>query len=105
MELILFNSHVNYIRNKSYKKLGLLKRMCKDFSDKSAIKILYFTLVRSHFDYASLIWRTNNITQNHRLSAVQNNFLRYLINIIYVTNSTNIEFYILVMILFVTSLK
>ncbi|KAF0749179.1 Reverse transcriptase domain-containing protein, partial [Aphis craccivora] len=34
-----FNFHVNYIRNKSYKKLGLVKRMCKDFYDESALKI------------------------------------------------------------------
>jgi len=52
--------------------------MCKDFYDESALKILYFTLVRSNFDYASIIWRTNNIIQNHSLSTVQNNFLRYL---------------------------
>lgn len=73
-----FTFHVNYIRNKSYKKLGFVKRMCKDFYDESALKILYFTLVRSNFDYASLIWRTNNIIQNHSLSTIQNNFLRYL---------------------------
>ncbi|XP_060857669.1 methyl farnesoate epoxidase-like [Metopolophium dirhodum] len=39
-----FNFHVNYIRNKSYKKLGLVKRMCKDFYDESALKIFYILI-------------------------------------------------------------
>jgi len=52
--------------------------MCKDFYDESALKILYFTIIRSNFDYASIIWRTNNIIQNHSLSTIQNNLLRYL---------------------------
>jgi len=59
-------------------KLRFLKLICKDFNDESALKTLYFSLVRSHFDYAALIWYTDNITQNQSLSSVQNNFLRYL---------------------------
>lgn len=43
-------------------KLGFLKRMYEDFNDKSTLKMLYYSLVRSHFDYASLIWYTDNIS-------------------------------------------
>lgn len=73
-----FNHHIGYIRNKVFMKLGFLKRMRKDFDDESTLKTLYFSLVRSRFDYAALIWHTNNITQNQSLPSVQNHFLRYL---------------------------
>lgn len=40
------NYHVDSIRNKSlYMKLGLLKRMCSDFNDSSALKILLLLLI------------------------------------------------------------
>jgi len=58
--------------------LGVLKRLYKDFNDESALKMLYFSLTWSHFNYASLIWYTNNMSQNS-LTTVQNVFLRYLI--------------------------
>jgi hypothetical protein len=73
-----FNKHVDYIRNKSFMKLGLLKGMCINFHDHSALKTLNFSLVRSQIEYASIIWHTDNIGQNTSLSSVQNNFLRYL---------------------------
>jgi len=73
-----FNSHVQNITNKAFSKLGFLKRACKDFHDEYTLKLLFFTLIRSHLEYAQLIWRSNSITQNHNISRVQNNFLRYL---------------------------
>jgi len=73
-----FTNHVDFIRNKAFMKLGLLKRMCNDFNDSSALKILYYSLVCSHIDYASLIRHSDSICQNQSLSRIQNNFLRYL---------------------------
>lgn len=46
-----FDLHADYIRNKSFIKLGLLKYMCKDFNDEYALKILLVPLVKLHFDY------------------------------------------------------
>lgn len=50
-----FNDHVNFIRNNVSAKLGFLKYTCRQFIDKSVLKVLYYSLVRSHFDYALLI--------------------------------------------------
>lgn len=52
---LIFNKHVDYVRNKSFMKLGLLKRICIDFYDSLALKTLYFSLVRSQIVYATLI--------------------------------------------------
>ena len=37
-------------------KIGLLKPICIGFYDSSALKTLYFSLVRSQIKYATLIW-------------------------------------------------
>ncbi|KAE9529167.1 hypothetical protein AGLY_011963 [Aphis glycines] len=73
-----FKLHTNNIIKKSSSKLGFIKRTCKDFHDAHALKLLYFSLVRSQLEYANLIWHTNSITQNKDLSQIQNNFLRFL---------------------------
>lgn len=56
----------------------LIKRMCTDFNDALALKMLYYSLVWFKFEYASLIWHTDGILQNQCLISIQNNFLRYL---------------------------
>jgi len=59
-------------------KLGFLKRICIDFYDSSALKTLYFSLVKSQIEYDTLIWHTDSIVQNTSLFSIQNIFLRYL---------------------------
>ena len=73
-----FKDHVLYIRNKASKKLGFLKRTCRNFRDESALKTLYYSLIRSHFDYALLIWHPYLVTQIQDLNKIQNNFIRFL---------------------------
>jgi len=54
-----------------------LKCMYNDLNYELTLKMLYFSLVISNFDYASLILRTNNISQKQNLTLIQNSFLRY----------------------------
>jgi len=58
--------------------LGFIKRLCKDFRDTFALKILYCSLVRSNLEYCLLIWINNTSKQNDTIEAVQNNFLRFM---------------------------
>jgi len=44
-------------------KLCLIKRMCMDFNDKSSLNVLYYTLVQSILEYASLVWHSDSIAQ------------------------------------------
>jgi hypothetical protein len=75
---LTFNDHVLFIRNKASAKLGFLKCTCRMFRDESALKILYCSLVRSHFDYALLIWHPYLVTQIKYFNNIQNNFIRFL---------------------------
>jgi hypothetical protein len=42
-------------------KLGLIKRMCTDFNDALALEFLYYYLVRSQFEYVSLVCYRDSI--------------------------------------------
>lgn len=41
---LYFNNHVDGIRNKSYKTLGLIKRTFNNLHNKFSLNILYFSL-------------------------------------------------------------
>jgi len=72
-----FKEYINKIKNKATSKLGFLKRSCSDFNPQ-ALKIIYFTLIRSQLEYATLIWSLNSLVNTHILESIQNNFLRFL---------------------------
>uniref|UniRef100_A0A6P7G6E2 Uncharacterized protein LOC114334247 n=1 Tax=Diabrotica virgifera virgifera TaxID=50390 RepID=A0A6P7G6E2_DIAVI len=72
-----YKSHIYSTIQKSMKMLGFIKRTTRDFTNISAIKSLYFSLVRSHFDYCSTIWSPYYFTHKLKIEAVQHNFLRY----------------------------
>lgn len=58
-------------------QLELLKRMCSDFHDSLASKMLYYSLVRYHIDCVILTWHPDGINQNQSVFSVQNSFLIY----------------------------
>ncbi|KAG5890954.1 hypothetical protein JTB14_026309 [Gonioctena quinquepunctata] len=58
--------------------LGFIKRTACDSTNTTAIKSLYFSLVRSHLDYCSTVWSPHYVTYKVKLEAVQHNLLRYI---------------------------
>lgn len=73
-----FKYHVNDIKNKSYMKLDLIKHRYTDFNVELVLKALYYSLIRSKFEFASLVSQSGNILQYQCLNSIQNNFLKYL---------------------------
>lgn len=73
-----FSLHVNNTISKAYRKLGLLKRKTKDFKNIHALKALYFSLVRSHLEYCSIIWDPFYNNKIKIIEQVQTKFARYL---------------------------
>ncbi|KAE9532748.1 hypothetical protein AGLY_009829 [Aphis glycines] len=62
--------------NYSLGNINLLKYTILE--DESALKTLFYSLIRSHFDYALLIWHPYLVTQIQDLNKIQNNFIRFL---------------------------
>ncbi len=77
-EKLSFIKHIDHICNSSMKLLGLIFRTCRSFSDINALKMIYFSYVRSKLEYCSIVW--NPIYKNHtqKIEKIQRKFLKYL---------------------------
>ena len=73
-----FNVHVNFIVGKAFKMFGFLKRTCKTFTNVTALRLLYLTLVRSQLDYCSQVWSHHQQYLTHKLERVQIKFVKFL---------------------------
>ncbi|GBO21125.1 hypothetical protein AVEN_271152-1 [Araneus ventricosus] len=74
-----FSQHINSMVSKAYHRFGFLKRKTKEFSSEIALKVLYYTHVRSSLEYCSIIWDPNYRNKIEIIERIQNNFLRYLL--------------------------
>lgn len=76
-ENLSFNRHMECIVAKAYSMLGFIKRICKNFRNVEALKSIYFAHVRSHLEYASVVWSPYYQVSVDRIESVQKNFLIY----------------------------
>ena len=72
-----FVQHVTKISLRALKSLGFICRTAKHFSI-NTLKKLYCSLVRSHLEYASVVWSPIYDVHKFKLERVQNKFLRVL---------------------------
>lgn len=73
-----FAPHIEQITSESLKMLGFIKRCTYDFKNTHAIKVLYYSLVRSKLEYCSTVWSPQYDIHIDRIEKVQNKFARYL---------------------------
>ncbi|GBM10082.1 putative RNA-directed DNA polymerase from transposon BS [Araneus ventricosus] len=78
-----FSQHIDSMVSKAYRRLGILKRKTKEFSSEIALKVLYYAHVRSNLEYYSIIWNPNYRNKIEIIERIQNNFLLYKKNGIY----------------------
>lgn len=76
-EDLSFNRHMDIIVAKTYSMLGFVKRICKDFSNLAALKSIYFEHVRSHLEYASVVWSPYHQNYRDKIESIQKKFLIY----------------------------
>jgi hypothetical protein len=57
---INFHCHVNFIFSLALKLLGLIRTITFSFSTSDCLLMLYFALVRSKLEYASVAWNPVN---------------------------------------------
>jgi len=73
-----FNDHHVHIQNRASSMLGFIMRSCNNFNNLLALKSLYCALVRSIFDYNSIIWSPYTLGPIYSIEAIQNRFLRII---------------------------
>ena len=75
---LLFNTHLNHILRKGKRILGLIKslRSSKWGADPPTLITIYRALIRSSFEYGSLVFFSNNFSLLEKLSRVQYQALR-----------------------------
>lgn len=73
-----FSNHIENIVTNTYKTLGFIIRNSNDFANNNAIKLLYFSFIRSRLEYACLIWNPHYSVHTNNLESVQRRFLKYL---------------------------
>lgn len=73
-----FDLHVGCITSSAMRSLGFIIRSCSGFDDIGCLKLLYFSYVRSHLEYASVVWSPFYAKYSNALESVQRKFLKFL---------------------------
>lgn len=73
-----FNSHIKAIVNKGFRMLGFIKRSSKGFSEQKTLLSLYFTHVRCHLEYCSVVFNPWQKTWIEEIERVQRKFVKFL---------------------------
>lgn len=79
-EKLTFNSHIARIVSKAYSMLGFIKRICYDFRSVKALTSIYNAHVRSHLEYASVIWNPIYGVHSDKIESVQRQFVLYALS-------------------------
>lgn len=82
-----FSKHIELIVSKAKSMLGFLKRICYEFKNKNALKSIYCAHVRSHLEYACIVWSPNVNLHVSRIESVQKQFVLYALRDLYVRDS------------------
>lgn len=75
---LIMNQHIEkkYI-NIARGMLGLIKRSCGGVFQINTLRILYMALVRSHLDYANVVYNPSYDVHKNRIESIQRQFVMY----------------------------
>lgn len=71
-----FTKHLDEIEKKCNRMMGFILRVGKDFRNAASFVCLFHSLIRSHLEYAAIIWNPHCITHKDRLERIQRKFIR-----------------------------
>lgn len=75
-EQLSFRDHYAHILDKANRNLGFMFRIAKDFRDPYCLRSLYFCLVRSILETATVVWSPYHQIWINRVETVQRKFVR-----------------------------
>ena len=73
-----FVEHVNNVTSSAYRSLGFIIRNSRGFCKAESLVVLFNTFVRSHLEYAAVVWEPCYGVHIERLESVQRRFLKFL---------------------------
>lgn len=76
---LTWNKHIEEISLKANRKLGLIRRLCKDNSDVETRKLLYSSIVRPQLVYASEVWSPYTIKHKLLIENVQRRTTKFIL--------------------------
>ena len=75
---LTFKQHIDSITTSSLKLWGFIRRTCKDFRDLQCFKTLYYSLVRSRLEYASIVWNPYYKVDIISVENIQRRFVKFM---------------------------
>ena len=75
---LTFGQHIEALVSSSMRTMGLVFRNCGSFTNVTALRALFYSLVRSRLEYCSLVWYPIYQTHIAALESVQRRFLKFL---------------------------
>jgi hypothetical protein len=73
-----FSKHISKSISSALRVLGFIRRFSQDFHDPMVLKVLYFSLVRSHLEYGSIVWAPGSAKNVNGIEAVQRKFTKII---------------------------
>ena len=73
-----YTKQINKVETTAKRNMGIIKRFSKIFNRTSTIRLLYFALVRSHLDFANVVWGPIEEVGIKMLESIQKKFLKFL---------------------------
>lgn len=73
------NFHVDNIVKTSMRSLGFIMRLARDFTRVDTLKMLYFALISSKLEYASVVFTPYTKKQSDKINRVYRKFSKYMI--------------------------
>ncbi|XP_055527618.1 uncharacterized protein LOC129720197 [Wyeomyia smithii] len=88
-----FRDHHSNIIAKANRNLGFIIRAAKNFRDPYCLRLLFYALVRSVLETASIIWSPYINCWATRIEAIQSRFLKFALRLLPWSNPTNLPPY------------
>jgi hypothetical protein len=80
-----WSDHTYKICKKANKMLGLLRRCTLEFHNPQTRRLLYLTIVRSNFSYASQLWSPQKVELIQEMEKVQRRASKFILNLNYLS--------------------
>ena len=78
---LLWNKEVCYQCAKSNRMLRFVRRNTRSIKNASVRRVIYLTLVRSHFGYATQVWTPQSKELIRKIERIQHRATKYILNL------------------------